>query len=177
MARKKKTTTKTCTDGKEVLIMKAHENAVIPEKMTAGAAGFDLTACHDGRIISGGRMLVDTGLKMAIPEGYEAQVRPRSGLSIKNGVTVLNAPGTIDSDYRGKVGVVLINHGTLPFVFKKGDRIAQIVFNEVAQLSWSATDSLPESDRGEGGFGSTGGVASTDDIAPEPITQPKSRKK
>lgn len=106
-------------------------------------------------IAPGGRALIPTGLKMALPVGYEAHVRPRSGLAIKNGITVLNTPGTIDSDYRGDIGVILINHGTEPFEVHQGDRIAQLVIVKVEQATWNPVDSLDETDRGAGGFGST----------------------
>ena len=104
----------------------------------------------------GGTAMVPTGLKMLIPEGYEMQVRPRSGLAARHAVTVLNAPGTVDSDYRGEVKVLLINHGREDFVITRGDRIAQAVFAPVVPVRFAATDALPSSDRGEGGFGSTG---------------------
>lgn len=103
----------------------------------------------------GGRALIPTGLQIALPVGYEAHVRPRSGLALKNGITVLNSPGTIDSDYRGDIGVILINHGTEPFVVRQGDRIAQLVVCKVEQIVWNPVDSLDETDRGAGGFGST----------------------
>lgn len=106
-------------------------------------------------IAPGGRALIPTGLQIALPVGYEAQVRPRSGLALKNGITVLNTPGTIDSDYRGDVGVILINHGTEPFVVGQGDRIAQLVVCKVEQIVWNIVDVLDETDRGAGGFGST----------------------
>ena len=104
----------------------------------------------------GGRALIPTGLKVAIPEGYEIQVRPRSGLALKNGITLLNTPGTIDADYRGDIGVIIINHGTEPFIIKAGDRIGQIVLNKVEKIEWQQVDTLPNTIRGEGGFGSTG---------------------
>jgi dUTP pyrophosphatase len=97
-----------------------------------------------------------TGLAIALPEGYEAQVRPRSGLALKNGVTVLNSPGTIDADYRGEIGVILINHGDAPFVVTRGMRIAQLIVAPVTQLSWVETTELPTTTRGTGGYGSTG---------------------
>lgn len=103
----------------------------------------------------GGRALIPTGLKMALPKGYEAQIRPRSGLALKYGVTVLNTPGTIDADYRDGVGVILINHGTEPFVVKQGDRIAQMVIAKIEQITWNPVESLEKTERG-GGFGSTG---------------------
>jgi dUTP pyrophosphatase len=107
-------------------------------------------------LASGARALVPTGFSIGLPEGYEAQVRPRSGLALKHGVTCLNAPGTIDSDYRGEVGVILINHGQEPFVIKRGERIAQMVIAPVVQSSWLEVETLDETARGAGGFGSTG---------------------
>ena len=100
--------------------------------------------------------LIPTGLAIALPEGYEAQVRPRSGLAAKQGVTVLNSPGTIDADYRGEIKVILINHGPTPFVISRGLRIAQMIFAPVIQAQWAVCDTLPETGRGSGGFGSTG---------------------
>ena len=104
----------------------------------------------------GGRALIPTGLHIALPVGYEAQVRPRSGLALKNGITVLNTPGTIDSDYRGDIGVILINHGLEPFYVMRGDRIAQLVINKIEQVDFVQVDELNETNRGTGGFGSTG---------------------
>ena len=104
----------------------------------------------------GGRALIPTGLRVAIPEGYEIQVRPRSGLAIKNGITLLHTPGTIDADYRGDIGVIVINHGTEPFTIMAGDRIGQIVLNKVERIEWKEVNNLPDTIRGEGGFGSTG---------------------
>lgn len=104
----------------------------------------------------GGRALIPTGLRVAIPEGYEIQVRPRSGLALKNGITLLNTPGTIDADYRGDIGVIVINHGTEPFTIMAGDRIGQIVLNKVERIEWKEVNNLPDTIRGEGGFGSTG---------------------
>jgi dUTP pyrophosphatase len=109
-------------------------------------------------IYPGGRALIPTGIKMALPVGFEAQVRPRSGLALKYGITVLNTPGTIDSDYRGDVGVVLINHGTEPFVVNQGDRIAQLVISQITQAQFVPVDELSETNRGAGGFGSTGSI-------------------
>lgn len=109
-------------------------------------------------IYPGGRALIPTGIKMALPVGFEAQVRPRSGLALKYGITVLNTPGTIDSDYRGDVGVVLINHGTEPFVVNQGDRIAQLVITQITQVQFVPVDALQETNRGAGGFGSTGSI-------------------
>ncbi|MCL2670094.1 MAG: dUTP diphosphatase, partial [Syntrophaceae bacterium] len=103
----------------------------------------------------GERVLVPTGIAIALSEGYEAQIRPRSGLALRNGVTLLNAPGTIDADYRGEIGIILINHGQEPFVVRRGDRIAQMVVHRVSRVAWSITDALPETMRGAGGFGHT----------------------
>lgn len=107
------------------------------------------------RIYPGGRALIPTGLKIAIPIDYEAQVRPRSGLALKNGITVLNTPGTIDSDYRGDIGVILINNGWDPFDVRQGDRIAQLVINKIEQVEFEIVDDLDNTVRGSGGFGST----------------------
>lgn len=136
------------------------EGLPLPHFATAGSAGADLHAAVDTpvTIAPGARALLPSGLAMAIPEGWEGQVRPRSGLALKHGVTVLNAPGTIDSDYRGEVGVILINHGDAPFTVARGDRIAQIIFAPVAQPALIEVEDLPETPRGEGGFGSTGGT-------------------
>jgi dUTP pyrophosphatase len=127
-----------------------------PARATAGAAGADLVAAEDVTIPPGGVHAVATGIALAIPEGYEGQVRPRSGLALKHGVTVLNAPGTIDADYRGEVKVILINHGPEPFRVSRGDRIAQLVIAAVTPARFERVDVLPETDRGQGGFGSTG---------------------
>ena len=127
--------------------------------MTAGSSGCDVCAALDEplELLPGSRALVPTGFCFEIPHGYEIQVRPRSGLAVKNGITVLNAPGTIDADYRGEVKVILVNLSPQPFVVRHGDRIAQLVPMQVAsQLSFSEQKSIAESDRGEGGFGSTG---------------------
>lgn len=128
----------------------------LPAYETAGAAGMDLRAVEAFVLQPGGRALVPTGIAIALPEGYEAQVRPRSGLAVKHGVTVLNAPGTIDSDYRGEIKVPLINHGETDFVVKRGDRIAQMVIAPVVQSSWIECESLDDTARGTGGFGSSG---------------------
>lgn len=134
-----------------------------PRQQTAGAAGVDLLAAlGPDEVVSlapGERTLVPTGLALAIPAGYEGQVRPRSGLAAKHGVTVLNAPGTIDADYRGEVCVVLVNLGQGAFTVSRGDRIAQMVVAPVSRVAWSETAALPDSERGAGGFGSTGFAA------------------
>lgn len=132
----------------------------LPAYATAGAAGMDVLAAEDVTLAPGARHAVATGLAMAIPEGYEIQVRPRSGLALKHGISVPNTPGTIDSDYRGELKVILINHGTEPFEISRGDRIAQLVLAPVVQAGWVEVDELDETVRGAGGFGSTGGVAS-----------------
>jgi len=134
----------------------------LPSYETSQSAGMDIRAAVDVdmEILPGARALVPTGFKMAIPEGYEAQIRPRSGLALKKGITLPNTPGTIDADYRGEVGIILMNLGGEPFVIARGDRIAQMVIAPVTQASWVELAELDETDRGEGGFGSTG-VAST----------------
>jgi len=129
-----------------------------PERSTSGAAGFDLRACLDEpmELASGCVALVPTGLALAIPAGYEGQVRARSGLALRHGVTVVNGPGTIDSDYRGPLGVILGNLGPEPFTVRHGDRIAQIIFARVPAVELEETDDLSLTERGEGGFGHTG---------------------
>ena len=136
----------------------AQKGAVIPEYKTAGAAGADVCALVESpvELNPGDKALIGTGLFFAIPDGYEIQVRPRSGLAAKNGVTVLNSPGTIDSDYRGELKVILINHGKEKFTVNSGDRIAQIVAAPVTRAAFSVVDSLDQTERGSGGFGSTG---------------------
>ena len=133
-------------------------NNSLPSYETSASAGLDIRAFIKEKctLNSGERKLIKTGLFLEIPEGYEAQVRPRSGLALKNGITVLNSPGTIDSDYRGEIGVILINHSSEIFEINSGDRIAQLVFAKVEQADWYETKSLNETERGEGGFGSTG---------------------
>jgi dUTP pyrophosphatase len=148
-----------------------HSEAKLPTQMTDGASGFDLHAClsewHDEeyderlkpftlRIQPGHHLLIKTGIAIEIPTGFEGQVRPRSGLALRHGVTVLNAPGTIDSDYRGEIGVLLINHGDEPFSVCHGDRIAQLVIAPVARFELAISRELSDTERGQGGFGSTG---------------------
>lgn len=130
----------------------------LPSFATAQSAGVDLEAAVTEALVlqPGARQLVPTGLTMALPPGYEAQIRPRSGLAYKNGVTVLNSPGTIDADYRGEVKVLLINHGTEAFTIERGMRIAQMVVAPYTQPAWSVVESLDDTARGAGGFGSTG---------------------
>lgn len=140
----------------KVLFRKLRPEAVLPSYAHPGDAGMDVCSADSLEIPSGGRALVKTGLVMMLPPGYEAQVRPRSGLALKHGVTVLNTPGTIDEGYRGEVGVILANFGDAPFPVKAGDRIAQIVVSPVSQAEIVETDQVDETDRGVGGFGSTG---------------------
>lgn len=130
----------------------------VPKYETSAAAGLDLKANISEAINLKPleRVLVKTGLFIEIPEGYEAQVRPRSGLAFKNGITVLNSPGTIDADYRGEIGVILVNLSNETFVIQDGERVAQLVFAKVEQANWISTENLSDSDRGAGGFGSTG---------------------
>ncbi len=142
--------------------LKPLDNAVglkLPTYATTHSAGMDLTAAIEEAIElgSGDRVLVPTGLAIALPHGFEAQIRPRSGLAINHGVTVLNSPGTIDADYRGEIKVILINHGKEPFTVQRGMRIAQMVVERYTHVNWSvATELEANEERGEGGFGSTG---------------------
>ncbi|KDA02405.1 dUTP diphosphatase [Hyphomonas oceanitis] len=136
------------------------EGLNLPAYETAGSAGMDVRAALPEAepmvLAPGARAMVPTGLSVAIPEGYEIQVRPRSGLAAKHGLTCLNTPGTIDSDYRGEIKVILINLGAEPFTIARGERIAQLVLAPVTQLGWAKVDTLDETSRGTGGFGSTG---------------------
>ena len=138
-----------------VKFLKLHDNAVLPEKATSGASGFDLVAVEGALLQPGSRAVVRTGLAMEIPHGYEAQIRPRSGMAAKHGITVLNSPGTIDSDFRGEVKVILQNHGPAHEI-KLGDRIAQMVIQRVPQVEFEEVTSLTDTGRSTGGFGSTG---------------------
>lgn len=135
------------------------QGLTLPAYATAGAAGMDVLAAEDVDVPSGGRHAVATGIAMAIPEGFEIQVRPRSGLALKHGISLPNTPGTIDSDYRGELKVIVINHGADVFAIRRGDRIAQLVLAPVVRGDWVEVDDLDETIRGEGGFGSTGGHA------------------
>jgi dUTP pyrophosphatase len=144
-------------DNIKVLIKRAEGGfPPLPAYQTEFSAGADLYAAEASVINPGEWRAVPTGICIAMPEGYEAQIRPRSGLAAKFGVTTLNAPGTIDADYRGQIHVILINHGKDPFNIKPGDRIAQMVLAKTERIQWEETDELPESKRGTGGFGSTG---------------------
>jgi dUTP pyrophosphatase len=140
----------------QILRLPNGKDLPLPAYATHGAAGLDLRAAEAFTLKSGERALVPTGIAIALPQGFEAQVRPRSGLAVKHGVTVLNAPGTIDADYRGEIKVPLINHGVEDFVIARGDRIAQMVIAPVTIASLSEVDRLQETERGSGGFGSSG---------------------
>jgi len=134
------------------------EDLPLPEYASGGAAGVDLRAAVNEEVwmASGKTKAIPTGLQIALPEGFEAQVRPRSGLALKHSIGVLNSPGTIDSDYRGEIKVIITNFGPEPFVIKRGDRIAQMVVTRYERIEWSPVENLSETVRGEGGFGHTG---------------------
>ncbi len=134
----------------------AEDECLIPSYETEGASGADLKSKENGTVNIGERKLIKTGVFIELPLGYEAQVRPRSGLALKYGISLLNSPGTIDSDYRGEIGVIVINHGDKPFEYKKGDRIAQIVISKYSRAEFKTTSSLTQTARGTGGFGHTG---------------------
>ena len=142
----------------EVLPCEGCEDLKLPEYQSDGAAGMDLLAAVDEPVVirPGEFMLVSAGIRLSIPEGYEGQVRPRSGLALHHGIGLLNAPGTIDSDYRGVVGVILFNFGKDPFRIERGDRIAQLIIARVAKFRMKTVGTLDESNRSTGGFGSTG---------------------
>ena len=135
------------------------EGLALPAYATRGAAGMDVLAAEDVTLAPGARHAVATGFAVAIPPGYEIQVRPRSGLALKHGISVPNTPGTIDSDYRGELKVILINHGAEPFAVARGDRVAQLVLAPVTRAAWEVVEELDDTARGAGGFGSTGGHA------------------
>ena len=134
------------------------EGVTLPKYETSGSAGMDVRANISEPIVLGSleRVLVPTGIKMAIPEGYEVQVRPRSGLALKHGISMANTPGTIDSDYRGEIGVILINLSKEEYIIQPRERIGQLVLNKVAQMNFEVVESLDETERGAGGFGHTG---------------------
>jgi len=149
------------SDGKvevKIQYLPHHEGLERLKKMTPGSSGFDIVAaCKDDIVVEPGKaVLVPAGFKLSIPDGFEAQVRPRSGLALKNSISILNAPGTIDSDYRGEVKVILFNFGNENFVVKRGDRIAQLVFSRVPEVEILEVSNLDETARGSGGFGHTG---------------------
>ena len=142
----------------KVLIKKLNSKVVLPIYKTNGASGMDLMAFTEGpiKIAPNSSYLVPTGLSMAFSEDYEVQIRPRSGLAAKNNITVLNTPGTIDSDYRGEIKIILFNHGKEDFIINNKDRVAQMILTPVIKMKFEETDSLPDTLRGEDGFGSTG---------------------
>ncbi len=141
----------------KLLIKKLHKNIILPEYKTDGSSGMDLMANVEQtvKILPGEKKIISTGIMVAIPEQYEIQIRPRSGLAAKNGISVLNTPGTIDSDYRGEIKVILINLGKDIFQINKNDRIAQMIICPIIRVELKEVESLPETVRGEGGFGST----------------------
>jgi dUTP pyrophosphatase len=138
--------------------IRPESDLTLPCYMTSHSAGMDLYAelSADAVLLPGSRLLVPTGIAIALPEGYEAQIRPRSGLALKHGISLVNSPGTIDADYRGEIGVILINHGEVPFLLKRGERIAQMVVAQFSRVVWDEMDELEETRRGAGGFGHTG---------------------
>jgi dUTP pyrophosphatase len=142
----------------QILRLPEARDLPLPQPATPQAAGMDLRACVEETVVlePGGRAVVPTGIAIALPEGYEAQVRPRSGLASRVGLTLLNTPGTIDADYRGEIRVILVNHGDAPVIVKRGERVAQMVFHKLPRMILEEVETLPESDRGEGGFGHTG---------------------
>ena len=142
----------------KVLIKKLNPNVKLPVYKSSGASGMDLMAFIEKPIIVKSKMssLIPTGLSMAFPSNYEIQIRPRSGLAAKNNISVLNTPGTIDSDYRGEIKVIIFNHGIEDFTINNGDRIAQMILTPVVKMELEQTNELPETVRGDGGFGSTG---------------------
>lgn len=137
--------------------MPGQEDMDLPRYMTTAAAGMDLHAAVESDIVihPGQRCLLPTGIAVALPEGFEAQIRPRSGLAVKYGVTLLNAPGTIDADYRGEIKIIVINHGGEPFTVRRGDRVAQMVIQRVVNVTWDVSEYLDCTARGQGGFGHT----------------------
>ena len=141
-----------------VIVLRNGAGIPLPRYASVGAAGMDLVAALETPLTlePGERAAVPTGIALALPEGYEAQVRPRSGLALKHGLTVLNSPGTIDADYRGEIQVILANLGTAPVTLARGERVAQLVLAPVSRIAWAPVEALPTSGRGERGFGSTG---------------------
>lgn len=137
--------------------LSGNEDIPLPQYMTVQAAGMDIFAAvdHEEVILPGRRKKIPTGIAIALPDGYEAQIRPRSGLALDHGITLLNTPGTIDADYRGEIGLIIINHGEKPFVVKRGMRMAQMVIQKIIHVEWMETDELDNTKRGDGGFGHT----------------------
>lgn len=142
----------------EVKVKKLHPDAIVPNYMTEHAAGMDLCTVVDTPVVlePGERTLLATGLAMEIPPGFEGQVRPRSGLALKQGISLVNSPGTIDADYRGEIGIIIINHGKEPVEFRQGDRVAQLIIAPVTRAALVVVDELNNTDRSSGGFGHTG---------------------
>lgn len=140
----------------KISIQRLASDLPLPAYATDGAAGLDLHAAEERTLAPGERAAIACGIAIALPSGFEAQIRPRSGLALKSGITVLNTPGTIDSDYRGEIKAILINHGQEPFAITRGMKIAQMVIARHEAVEWSEINELPASDRGTGGFGSTG---------------------
>lgn len=140
-----------------ILKLPGNDDIPLPKYMTEHAAGMDIFAAVEAeeRILPGERRMIPTGLMIEIPIGYEAEIRPRSGLALKYGVTLVNAPGTIDADYRGEIGIVMINHGDAPFIVRRGDRVAQMVVHRVCRVKWTLGEQLKPTGRGDGGFGHT----------------------
>lgn len=137
--------------------MPGAEDLPLPRYMTGQAAGMDLMAAvgEEVTILPGEREMIPTGVAVALPEGYEAEIRPRSGMAARHGVTLINSPGTIDADYRGEVSLILINHGQAPFIVRRRDRVAQMVVHRVCRVIWAACESLSPTERGAAGFGHT----------------------
>lgn len=135
-----------------------NEDLPLPKQMSSGSSGFDLFAAipETDTIEPGKWKLIPTGFALSMPQGFEAQVRPRSGLALKHGITVLNTPGTIDADYRGEIGVILINLGDQPYIIHRAERIAQLVFQQIPEVTWQLVEQLDDTSRGTGGFGHTG---------------------
>ena len=144
------------TERVEVPVQVVGDTPVLPRYMTPGASGMDVRAAETVEVDSQGRAAVGTGLAVAVPRGWEIQIRPRSGLALRHGVTVVNAPGTIDSDYRGEIRILLVNLGRDSYTVERGDRIAQMVLCPVGRVQWAKSDTLDSTQRGGGGFGSTG---------------------
>ncbi len=147
-------------NAQSTVIVRNESGQALPEYATALSAGLDIRAHLSQAVViePGAFQLIPTGLFVALPEGTELQVRPRSGLAFKHGITVLNSPGTIDADYRGEIGVLLINHGSKAFTVENGERVAQLILARYQRVVWEEADDLPETKRGAGGFGSTGRV-------------------
>jgi len=145
------------SDNPQMLVKRLRPDALVPGYQTEGSAGMDLSLCGEAVTLNpGGRRLMPTGIAVAIPAGYEGQVRPRSGLAIKHGIILPNSPGTIDSDYRGEIKIIMANIGDEPVTFQPGDRLAQMIISPVVKLTVEEVEDLPDSKRGAGGFGSTG---------------------